>query len=69
MEGQKKLIRASGSHLPLTTEKTMAPYDSDSSEDEFTETNVLLGYASKDSGDDSITRLGGQPVRLQTKLH
>ncbi|KAI1640735.1 programmed cell death protein 2 [Biscogniauxia mediterranea] len=42
----------------------MPPYDSDSSEGEedgFTETNVLLGYASKDPQDDSITRLGGQP--------
>ncbi|KAI1144765.1 hypothetical protein F4825DRAFT_445564 [Nemania diffusa] len=42
----------------------MAPYDSDSSggeEEEFTETNVLLGYASKDPGDDSISRLGGRP--------
>ncbi|KAI1493793.1 programmed cell death protein 2 [Biscogniauxia mediterranea] len=42
----------------------MPPYDSDSSEGEedgFTETNVLLGYASKDPADDSITRLGGQP--------
>ncbi|KAI1430883.1 hypothetical protein GGR50DRAFT_145306 [Xylaria sp. CBS 124048] len=43
----------------------MAPYDSDSSggeEDDFTETNVLLGYASQDPGDDSITRLGGRPA-------
>ncbi|KAI1821605.1 hypothetical protein F4861DRAFT_518064 [Xylaria intraflava] len=42
----------------------MAPYDSDSSggeEDDFTETNVLLGYASKDPGDDPVTRLGGRP--------
>ncbi|KAI3325482.1 hypothetical protein HD806DRAFT_490425 [Xylariaceae sp. AK1471] len=42
----------------------MAPYDSDSSageEEDFTETNVLLGYASKDPGDDSTTRLGGRP--------
>ncbi|KAI1812186.1 hypothetical protein GGS20DRAFT_559023 [Poronia punctata] len=42
----------------------MAPYDSDSSageEEEFTETNVLLGYASKDPGDDPISRLGGRP--------
>ncbi|KAI1109943.1 programmed cell death protein 2 [Nemania sp. NC0429] len=44
----------------------MAPYDSESSEgegeEEFTETDVLLGYASKDPGDDdSITRLGGRP--------
>lgn len=42
--------------------KTMADYDSDSSEQEFTETNVLLGYASKDADDDTISRLGGQPV-------
>lgn len=45
----------------------MAPYDSDSSADEnendnFTETNVLLGYASKDPGDETISRLGGHPV-------
>lgn len=45
----------------------MAPYDSDSSEGEgedFTETDVLLGYASKDPGDDSVSRLGGRPVRF-----
>lgn len=47
----------------------MAPpkqYDSESSgdeEDDYTETNVLLGYASKDAGDDTISRLGGRPVR------
>jgi hypothetical protein len=44
----------------------MAPYDdSDSSggeEAEYTETNVLLGYASKDADDDTISRLGGRPV-------
>ncbi len=43
----------------------MAPYDSDSSggeEDGFTETNVLLGYASKEVGDDTISYLGGRPV-------
>ncbi|TRX90611.1 hypothetical protein FHL15_008584 [Xylaria flabelliformis] len=42
----------------------MVNYDSDSSageEEDFTETNVLLGYASKDAGDDSISRLGGRP--------
>ncbi|KAH9905909.1 programmed cell death protein 2 [Xylariomycetidae sp. FL2044] len=42
----------------------MAPYDSDSSEGEdgdYTETNVLLGYASKDPGDDPTSRLGGRP--------
>ncbi|KAI1771024.1 programmed cell death protein 2 [Hypoxylon cercidicola] len=45
----------------------MAPYDSDSSageEDNFTETNVLLGYASKDPKDESISRLGGRPEWL-----
>ena len=42
----------------------MAPHDSDSSgdeQDEYTETNVLLGYASKEPED--ISRLGGRPVR------
>ncbi|KAK6953239.1 hypothetical protein Daesc_005539 [Daldinia eschscholtzii] len=45
----------------------MAPYDSDSSageEEDFTETNVLLGYASRDPGDESISRLGGRPEWL-----
>ncbi|KAI0968495.1 programmed cell death protein 2 [Xylaria arbuscula] len=42
----------------------MANYDSDSSageEEDYTETNVLLGYASKDADDDAISRLGGRP--------
>ncbi|KAI1346487.1 programmed cell death protein 2 [Xylaria sp. FL0043] len=42
----------------------MANYDSDSSageEEEYAETNVLLGYASKDPDDDAISRLGGRP--------
>ncbi|KAF9872833.1 hypothetical protein CkaCkLH20_09696 [Colletotrichum karsti] len=39
----------------------MADYDSDSSQEEFTETNVLLGYATKDADDDTISRLGGRP--------
>jgi pre-rRNA-processing protein TSR4 len=46
----------------------MASYDSDSSggeEDGFTETNVLLGYASKEVGDDTISYLGGRPVCLK----
>lgn len=45
----------------------MDPNDSDSSgadESDFTETNVLLGYASKTPTDDSISQLGGYPVRL-----
>jgi hypothetical protein len=43
----------------------MTPYDSDSSggeNDEYTETNVLLGYASKEPLDDTISQLGGRPV-------
>lgn len=44
----------------------MAPYDSDDSLDddqEYTETDVLLGYASKDSnGGETISKLGGRPV-------
>lgn len=45
----------------------MAPYDSDSSgaeDDDYTETNVLLGYASEDANGEEISRLGGLPVRL-----
>ena len=37
-------------------------YESDSTEGEFTETNVLLGYASKDADEDTISKLGGRPV-------
>lgn len=43
----------------------MAPNDSDSSDEDteiFTTTNVLLGYASKESTDDSFSHLGGYPV-------
>lgn len=40
----------------------MASYDSDSSDGEFEETNVLLGYASRDADDDTISKLGGRPV-------
>ncbi|GME64894.1 hypothetical protein GTA08_BOTSDO06410 [Neofusicoccum parvum] len=45
----------------------MPPYDSDSSGDEasdYTETNVLLGYASKDPTDDTFSQLGGHPTWL-----
>jgi len=46
----------------------MDSYDSDSSDDEsaFTGTNVLLGYASKESTDDSVSHLGGIPVYITT---
>jgi hypothetical protein len=43
----------------------MAPYDSDASggeDNDYTETNVLLGYASKEASDDTISYLGGRPV-------
>ncbi|CAK7267619.1 hypothetical protein SEPCBS119000_002646 [Sporothrix epigloea] len=61
----------------------MAPYDSDSSDDEesgsqleYLETNVLLGYADpedqdtgadNDGGSETVSRLGGQPDWLDTK--
>ncbi|THZ24922.1 hypothetical protein D6C89_04665 [Aureobasidium pullulans] len=47
----------------------MATYDSDSDfEDEnFTETNVLLGYATKDVADDTTSQLGGHPTWLDDK--
>jgi pre-rRNA-processing protein TSR4 len=42
----------------------MAPYDSDSSDgsDDYTETNVLLGYASDEPTGEAVSHLGGQPV-------
>ncbi|OJD22611.1 hypothetical protein ACJ73_06035, partial [Blastomyces percursus] len=43
----------------------MDQYDSDSSGiDDFTETNVLLGYADDDASDDPISHLGGWPTWL-----
>ncbi|KAJ6783970.1 hypothetical protein PWT90_06385 [Aphanocladium album] len=44
----------------------MADYDSDSSDGEFAETNVLLGYASKDADEDTISRIGGRPEWLES---
>ncbi|KAH8888469.1 hypothetical protein GQ53DRAFT_239200 [Thozetella sp. PMI_491] len=49
----------------------MASYDSDSSggeDQDFTETDVLLGYASKDSEGEIISRLGGRPDWLDPSL-
>lgn len=43
----------------------MTTYESDSSdlaEGDYTETDVLLGYASKEQTDDSVSQLGGYPV-------
>jgi hypothetical protein len=70
-EAFEELMRAQLGHLVALYEirhrpSRMAPYDSDSSageEEDFTETNVLLGYASKDADDDTISRVGGRPVR------
>ncbi|KAF2752076.1 hypothetical protein M011DRAFT_435419 [Sporormia fimetaria CBS 119925] len=47
----------------------MPPYDSDSSDDgeDYTETNVLLGYASEEPTGDSVSHLGGQPTWLDGK--
>ncbi|KAH0287412.1 hypothetical protein M436DRAFT_67501 [Aureobasidium namibiae CBS 147.97] len=47
----------------------MATYDSDSDFDDenFTETNVLLGYATKDVADDTTSQLGGHPTWLDEK--
>jgi pre-rRNA-processing protein TSR4 len=48
----------------------MDSYDSDSSaggDAPYTETPVLLGYSSKDPTDDSISHLGGKPVREYRK--
>jgi len=43
----------------------MDPYDSDSSleDEDFTETATLLGYPSEEIIDDTISHLGGWPVR------
>jgi pre-rRNA-processing protein TSR4 len=43
----------------------MDPYDSDSSLEygkDYTETNIYLGYASKEPTEDTISHLGGFPV-------
>ncbi|KAJ9148663.1 PDCD2 C terminal domain-containing protein [Pleurostoma richardsiae] len=48
----------------------MASYDSDDSLDEgneYTETDVLLGFASKDSKGETISRLGGRPEWLDSE--
>jgi pre-rRNA-processing protein TSR4 len=45
------------------------PSDSDSSdgnEDEYTETSVLLGYASKEVTEDPVSHIGGLPVCYYT---
>lgn len=45
----------------------MDPYESDSSgfedEGDYTETGVVLGYASEEIIEDTVTHIGGWPVR------
>ncbi|KAH3970880.1 hypothetical protein HBH70_239980 [Parastagonospora nodorum] len=47
----------------------MPPYDSESSDEgeEYTETNVLLGYATEDATGDAVSHLGGAPSWLDDK--
>ncbi|KAF1956779.1 hypothetical protein CC80DRAFT_525552 [Byssothecium circinans] len=47
----------------------MPPYESDSSDEgeEYTETNVLLGYASEEPSGDTISHLGGHPTWIDDK--
>ncbi|KAF2466661.1 uncharacterized protein BDR25DRAFT_336466 [Lindgomyces ingoldianus] len=47
----------------------MPPYDSESSDEgeNYTETNVLLGYASQEATGDTISHLGGYPTWLDEK--
>jgi pre-rRNA-processing protein TSR4 len=41
----------------------MPNYDSESSDGEdYTETNVLLGYANKQATGDAVSHIGGEPV-------
>jgi hypothetical protein len=52
-------------HIALTY-AAMPPYDSESSDEgeDYTETNVLLGYATEDATGDAVSHLGGAPVLL-----
>ena len=54
-------------HLPIfkrRAQQTMADYDSDSSgAGDDIETNVLLGYVSKEPTTDDFSQVGGRPVR------
>lgn len=54
-------IRYSYQSIPI---HKMSGYESDSSgsEGDYTRTNVVLGYATKEPLDDTINQLGGYPV-------
>ncbi|ORY12776.1 programmed cell death protein 2 [Clohesyomyces aquaticus] len=45
----------------------MPPYESESSDEgeDYTETNVLLGYASQEATSDTVSHLGGYPTWIQ----
>ncbi len=50
----------------------MASYESDSSDEDdrsYTETGVILGYASTEPTSDPISHLGGHPVRSMIRSH
>ena len=50
----------------------MVTYDSDSSvedADDYATTKVLLGYASKEPTDDSVSQLGGRAVCFEAHIH
>jgi hypothetical protein len=44
----------------------MPPYDSDSGEEDedYTQTKVLLGYATTEATGDAVSHLGGAPVNF-----
>lgn len=63
--GQPELVLACSFDGIFSNTVAMDPYDTDSSlEDagDYTETGVLLGYASTEQTDDTISHLGGWPV-------
>jgi hypothetical protein len=75
LDCQKALHRMDVDHAPelagrlrrmkYVVDAYMASYDSDVSDggaEDFTETSVLLGYASKDAAGETVSRLGGRPV-------
>lgn len=41
---------------------------SDEEPEQYTTTNVMLGYASKEPTEDAFSQLGGYPVRFPPKL-
>lgn len=59
----QKVFDPTIANLNIHDYSTMAAYESDSSDGDYTETSVLLGYTSKDADEETISRLGGLPVR------